>query len=630
MHKTQQKVYYNTRNIHTKILPIKKEKTEVQLENTITIEQVESGRDIILQGEGDKLNIIRWNIVIGLFKRFKNENLHPQSKNINTLILCPTREMCQQVATIYKTIFNINKKSFEILTIIGSRTSLEHEQKSIQNTYSPVLIGTPGRILQHIVKTPGFSNRLNTISTIIFEQIEVLLTDTFIHDLDKIMKYVSINKIFIPQKLCICTTISDSILKILQKYLKDSHIVSKDINISSSNIFSTIIANNISIRYQFQNLYTILDQISTQLYKYPTMFPRIVIFSPTARCTQFLFYVCIIIYIKRILYFYLYNLYKNLLQLTKYLQNSIDTNTRFWYLLELHGRKNQNQRVRAQQEFIEFDNNTNCTNRGVILFASDCISRGITLNADLVIQLGFIPSKDIFISRNGVLHSKGITLSMYDDSIDTHDKISIEPFNPNMVANKLISSIIFRSMVDNVSGLSSESSLSPAIPYQQESKKNQIQISLTSQYKVYQNKPHNAPQQVLHSGRRAYITQLGQLFYKKDTTNTQQQSIEPTIGESISPYQAVQSALEFSIAAGVAETLVPGDKPLPPYITKDFVDRFELSDEVLNLLRILPSKRTTDKIVQSDKKIKKHKYKFKRNSNIEPYRLRSGEQIHFT
>lgn len=76
-------------------------------------------------------------------------SLNPTNKKIQSLILCPTRELAEQVAKELRTLARL-LKNVKILTICGG-TSEYHQEKSLLHGAN-IIVGTPGRVLRLLSK----------------------------------------------------------------------------------------------------------------------------------------------------------------------------------------------------------------------------------------------------------------------------------------------------------------------------------------------------------------------------------------------------------------------------------------------------------------------------------------------
>lgn len=104
------------------------------------------------------------------------------SKNYpQALVLCPTRELAIQVAEAFQT-YAANMKGFHVLPIYGGqdmRTQLKALQRGVQ-----VIVGTPGRTLDHIKRK---TLHLDKIKTLVLDEADEMLRMGFIDDVEAIL-----------------------------------------------------------------------------------------------------------------------------------------------------------------------------------------------------------------------------------------------------------------------------------------------------------------------------------------------------------------------------------------------------------------------------------------------------------
>ncbi|GAL16425.1 ATP-dependent RNA helicase DbpA [Vibrio astriarenae] len=134
---------------------------------------------------------------------------------VQTLVLCPTRELADQVAkeirTLARGIHNI-----KVLTLCGGMPmgpqigSLEHG--------AHILVGTPGRILDHLTK--GRIN-LDELNTLVLDEADRMLDMGFEDAIDAIIEQAPQDR----QTLLFSATFPENIEALSAKVLKDPQMV---------------------------------------------------------------------------------------------------------------------------------------------------------------------------------------------------------------------------------------------------------------------------------------------------------------------------------------------------------------------------------------------------------------------
>jgi ATP-dependent RNA helicase DeaD len=134
-------------------------------------------------------------------------------KNVQVLVLTPTRELCIQVTDVFKD-FGENL-GFKALSIYGG-ADIKSQIKNISN--SNIIVATPGRLLDHINrKTIDFKN----VIFLVLDEIDKMLEMGFIDDVERIIHKLPKNR----QTLMFSATIPNILNRIVRKYLKNPLII---------------------------------------------------------------------------------------------------------------------------------------------------------------------------------------------------------------------------------------------------------------------------------------------------------------------------------------------------------------------------------------------------------------------
>ena len=133
-----------------------------------------AGRDVIAQGKTGSGKTAAF--ALGLLQR-----LDPKSFRIQALVLCPTRELADQVATetrrLARGIANI-----KILTLCGG-LPFGPQAGSLQHG-AHIIVGTPGRIEDHLRKA---TLKLDAVTTLVLDEADRMLDMGFQDSLDAII-----------------------------------------------------------------------------------------------------------------------------------------------------------------------------------------------------------------------------------------------------------------------------------------------------------------------------------------------------------------------------------------------------------------------------------------------------------
>ena len=109
-------------------------------------------------------------------QKLKRGERHPQA-----LILCPTRELCAQVARDFRKLGR-REAGLAVLILSGGqpmKPQLEALQRGVH-----VVVGTPGRALDHITRG---SLELNGVATIVVDEADRMLDMGFGAEMEKIL-----------------------------------------------------------------------------------------------------------------------------------------------------------------------------------------------------------------------------------------------------------------------------------------------------------------------------------------------------------------------------------------------------------------------------------------------------------
>ncbi|MBI2004274.1 DEAD/DEAH box helicase [Candidatus Pacearchaeota archaeon] len=141
------------------------------------------------------------------------ENLIP-NKNAQALILTPTRELAEQVADSIRK-FARNKK-LKVLAIYGG-VNIESQIRKIP--YTDVIVGTPGRILDHLRRR---TLNFNQIKFLVLDEVDRMFDMGFYRDVEMILRQCPEKR----QTMLFSATISPDIDYLARKYTKNAARVS--------------------------------------------------------------------------------------------------------------------------------------------------------------------------------------------------------------------------------------------------------------------------------------------------------------------------------------------------------------------------------------------------------------------
>ncbi len=139
------------------------------------------------------------------------QSLDVKKFNIQFLVICPTRELCEQVATELRKLARL-EHNVKIVTIYGGE-SLGNQRRSLEKG-AHIVVGTPGRIIDHIGKE---SIDLSHIQILVLDEADRMLDMGFYDDISYI-------KTKLPSKLqtlLFSATYPDDIKNLVAKVMHD-------------------------------------------------------------------------------------------------------------------------------------------------------------------------------------------------------------------------------------------------------------------------------------------------------------------------------------------------------------------------------------------------------------------------
>ena len=143
------------------------------------------------------------------------EKTDPQVRAVQSLILCPTRELAVQVSEeIYK--LASFKRGVHELPIYGGQ-SYERQFQGLRQG-AQIVIGTPGRVMDHMRRG---TLRLDKVKMVILDEADVMLDMGFREDIETILQGVPKER----QTVFFSATIPRPIQELVQKYSREPQMV---------------------------------------------------------------------------------------------------------------------------------------------------------------------------------------------------------------------------------------------------------------------------------------------------------------------------------------------------------------------------------------------------------------------
>lgn len=185
----------------------------------LSLPSILAGKDVIGQGKTGSGKTAAFGLGV-------LSNLNVKRFRVQALVLCPTRELADQVATEIRTLGRAIH-NIKVLTLCGGMPmgpqigSLEHG--------AHILVGTPGRILDHLAKGRIDLSELNTL---VLDEADRMLDMGFQDSLDAIMDEVPTSR----QTLLFSATFPAQIKQIAQRIMHEPEMVKVESTHNTSSI----------------------------------------------------------------------------------------------------------------------------------------------------------------------------------------------------------------------------------------------------------------------------------------------------------------------------------------------------------------------------------------------------------
>jgi len=287
---------------------------------------------------------------IGLLNKLQVKKFRVQA-----LVLCPTRELADQVA---KELRNIAKfaHNIKILTLCGG-AAFGPQLGSLRHG-AHIIVGTPGRILKHLNKE---TLNLENLETLVLDEADRMLDMGFIEEIDKVLEYAPKTR----QTLLFSATYTNEITFISNR-IQNNPISVKTV--------SSEVKNSIDERF-----YETKNKIDTLIKIFSTFKPEnIIVFTNTKIVAKEL--------------------------AEKLAQNKIDA-------LAIHGDLEQYER---NDVLVQFSNKS-CP----VLIATDVAARGLDIKElSMVVNYDLPHTTQTYthrIGRTGRAGKEGIAITLYDE-----------------------------------------------------------------------------------------------------------------------------------------------------------------------------------------------------------------------
>jgi ATP-independent RNA helicase DbpA len=138
-------------------------------------------------------------------------NLNPRRFAVQAMVLCPTRELADQVTQEIRRLAR-SADNIKILTLCGG--SILRTQTSSLEHGAHIIVGTPGRIMDHMER--GTLN-LEALNMMVLDEADRMLDMGFVDDITFIAKRCPINR----QTLLFSATYPEGIARLARQFMRD-------------------------------------------------------------------------------------------------------------------------------------------------------------------------------------------------------------------------------------------------------------------------------------------------------------------------------------------------------------------------------------------------------------------------
>ncbi len=163
-------------------------------------------KDIIAQAQTGSGKTVAFGLAA--LQNLKIDCLHPQ-----TLILCPTRELAEQVSQVLRGLAR-RLPNIKILNLSGG-LAFRPQCDSLRHG-AHVIVGTPGRILKHLDKK---ILNLSHVRTVVLDEADRMLDMGFIDAMKQVLHYCPSNR----QTLLFSATFTTPIKQLAKDFMKEPH-----------------------------------------------------------------------------------------------------------------------------------------------------------------------------------------------------------------------------------------------------------------------------------------------------------------------------------------------------------------------------------------------------------------------
>ena len=142
-------------------------------------------------------------------------HLNPRRMAVQALVLCPTRELAEQVTQEIRRLARA-EDAIKVLTLCGGATMRPQIASLAHGAH--VVVGTPGRILDHLERQ---TLDLQALNTLVLDEADRMLDMGFADDIAKVVRQCPRQR----QTLLFSATYPDGVMALGARHMREPHIV---------------------------------------------------------------------------------------------------------------------------------------------------------------------------------------------------------------------------------------------------------------------------------------------------------------------------------------------------------------------------------------------------------------------
>jgi len=173
--------------------------TEIQSQ---AIPELLAGRDVVAQSQTGTGKTAAFSLPI-------LEQIDPNARGVQALILAPTRELARQVADAIRDL--TSNRRVGIVTVYGGQ-SIDRQIRLLQRN-AQMVVGTPGRVIDLLNRG---DLKLDQVKWVVLDEADEMLSMGFIDDVKKILKQAPKER----QSACFSATMPKAIRDLVNQFLK--------------------------------------------------------------------------------------------------------------------------------------------------------------------------------------------------------------------------------------------------------------------------------------------------------------------------------------------------------------------------------------------------------------------------